>query len=971
MRKKFIFWVLLSFCFPFISEGQSLVADINRSEQGGRPLMLTSGSNHVVFTAEHEIYGRELFVSDSTHFTAHLIKDLSPGNASTIFIEVAIIDTNCYFITYHDAGILQLWVTSLIHTNPVLLNTSSAAGFSKSGGSQVGQFTRLGDEVYFIFHSLGLWKTDGTPEGTQLIKNFDFNVSPSCLGVYNNQLIFLAENSLGVSQLWKSDGTDTGTHIIKSIDTQFGIQAYVQFKDKLYFAADNGTSGLELWQSDGTAAGTHLFVDLAPGNASSSPSFLTAVGENLFFAASTDNNYKLWRTQGTPESTQLVKDIRPGLAYTPLSFQGFKNTLFFLADDGIHGIELWKSDGSAEGTKLVKDIFIGPKNAYDYLVFKTTTTDDFLFFVARDSLQGKGCWRTDGTEEGTIRLHDLAAWPNYADYGVAINDMVSFQNAAYFVDLHEFSGLELWKTDGTIKGTGIFTKIKNKSAGSFPGNLLALNDQFLFSARTHPDGFELWKSDGTANGTQLVKDINPGAEDANPQFFTRCKDHVYFSVQDSLVFQHIWKSDGTAKGTVELKDYLGRKLSSFNTMAVVNDKLLINATHVEKNELLWVSDGTAEGTKVLKEPYPANSRLHNYPGSIQDTVFYFTATDASEQPQLWKTDGTPLGTHSVTSNKPIKSVGRVLAKINNNVFFTAVSQSFGEELWVSNGTSFGTRLLKDINPGPEHSGIQNEIIVNNNLYFTATDGVNGHELWKSDGTAQGTIQVKDIVPGSFSSYPYQLTAHKNELFFLVDRDTTGTHALWKSNGTPEGTQQVKIIANSGDSGNFIRHLFSWGAYLYFSASDGLHGRELWRSNGTDTGTVMLIDLYPGSASSDPENFLVFHTHLYFSANDGQHGNELWQLVPGNVVSVKETLAAQVLLFPNPATDQLIVRQINDYKTLHIRLFDAAGKLVIPEVVTHNSDAPLQVSQLSSGLYLLEIREKGTKKRRIQKIFIVH
>ncbi|MFM7792318.1 MAG: ELWxxDGT repeat protein, partial [Microcystis panniformis] len=54
----------------------------------------------------------------------------------------------------------------------------------------------------------------------------------------------------------------------------------------------------------------------------------------------------------------LVKDILPGLSGSDPSYlTTLGNTLFFTAFDGVNGTELWKSDGTAAGTVLVKDIF--------------------------------------------------------------------------------------------------------------------------------------------------------------------------------------------------------------------------------------------------------------------------------------------------------------------------------------------------------------------------------------------------------------------------------------------------------------------------------------------------------------------------------------------------------------------------------------------------------------------------------------
>ena len=46
-----------------------------------------------------------------------------------------------------------------------------------------------------------------------------------------------------------------------------------------------------------------------------------------------------------------------------------------------------------------------------------------------------------------------------------------------------------------------------------------------------------------------------------------------------------------------------------------------------------------------------------------------------------------------------------------------------------------------------------------------------------------------------------------------------------------------------------------GVTLYFAAKDGIHGNELWESDGTADGTFMVMDIRPGSTSSDPRGLL--------------------------------------------------------------------------------------------------------------------
>ena len=66
-----------------------------------------------------------------------------------------------------------------------------------------------------------------------------------------------------------------------------------------------------------------------------------------------------------------------------------------------------------------------------------------------------------------------------------------------------------------------------------------------------------------------------------------------------------------------------------------------------------------------------------------------------------------------------------------------------------------------------------------------------------------------------------------------------------------------------------------GSMIFFEADDGIHGDELWRTDGTSNGTVLVKDINPNSANSDPGGFILIGGMLCFSANDGSSGFELW------------------------------------------------------------------------------------------------
>jgi ELWxxDGT repeat protein len=66
------------------------------------------------------------------------------------------------------------------------------------------------------------------------------------------------------------------------------------------------------------------------------------------------------------------------------------------------------------------------------------------------------------------------------------------------------------------------------------------------------------------------------------------------------------------------------------------------------------------------------------------------------------------------------------------------------------------------------------------------------------------------------------------------------------------------------------------AGTFFTANDGTSGTELWLTDSTAAGTALVKDIRTGSASSNPQSLVNMGDVLYFVATDGVNGAELWR-----------------------------------------------------------------------------------------------
>lgn len=114
---------------------------------------------------------------------------------------------------------------------------------------------------------------------------------------------------------------------------------------------------------------------------------------------------------------------------------------------------------------------------------------------------------------------------------------------------------------------------------------------------------------------------------------------------------------------------------------------------------------------------------------------------------------------------------------------------------------------------------------------------------------------------SLSGYPFN-----GKLLLRSDRDST----FWESDGTAVGTVQFSTV-KSDDIGYTI-----FNNKVYFAGMEGTHGTELWSTDGTGPGTMMVSDIWSGTDSSRPREFIVFNSKLYFTAYEPTYGRELYE-----------------------------------------------------------------------------------------------
>lgn len=815
------------------------------------PKDLTVAGARMFFTADAGGFGRELWQTDGTPQGTSLVKDISPGAASSDLGQFTVVGNLLFFtraipvVTQNSSTYsYELWRSDGTANGTFALKSQSdqfgdltsingtlffdaANGLWKSDGTLAGTgfLNSTGAEdladvggtaLYFPTQGGEIWRSDGTPAGTAPVPGLVFGGAKL---VPFGGAAYFDDNG---AQLWKTDGTVAGTTSVMRLTTQG--RNLVRAGNVLYFVPTGGGTN-QLWRSDGTAGGTTLLKDFGPVGYVDQ---FTAAGDGAVFEYVNGTSYELWKTDGTVAGTQpLITGLPAPLNYPPVAIDG--RVFFTTADQsGSNPITLWTSDETASGTVALKQFRSVPAPFYSQFADSPTSTGPVtfqqkLFLPADDGSTGVELWQSDGTVAGTVLFDDLAKGittdDTVEDYGPAvppgINQLATANGSLFFTLSHRIQSL--WVTTPvSSSATELFAGHSDYSFGTYL-SLTPIGKRVFFSELLlGAGGLEyIGATDGTPFGTTLL----------TPSPIASPFGIAILNLNGLAIFasgSSLWSSDGTAQGTVPLLTE-----ESLNAAPVVSGSVAFFATTQGTTSVLWKTDGTPAGT-VQVAPLGSNSHVVNSSATSPGSVSFIVYDSSTGTSTPWVSDGTAAGTHAgmPTAPGPVR-------------YYAYDDGGHGLELWKTDSTTAGTTLVKDINPGSGGSNPQSFVTYNGRVYFSADDGVHGRELWTSDGTEQGTTLLADINSGPGSAINGQ--------------------------------------ANPGPDA----HLFTDArGLLYFNAYRPDVGNELWSTDGTATGTRLVQDLYPGAPSGNPQQITDVNGTLYFVASDALHRDALWKLPVG-------------------------------------------------------------------------------------------
>jgi len=415
------------------------------------------------------------------------------------------------------------------------------------------------------------WVTDGTMAGTKMVKDIYPGSEGSIISTagfasaktaeIDGNLLFFARDGKNGNELWKSDGTEEGTVLVRDMENgEEGIvltatatgDVFAKLNDTLYFSQTFPNSYVALLETDATLDGTH---SVREESILSGLTKIHSVVEKTKFDGQTYivaeglrfSGKKLWMTTGiqnastyfdfwtideTPKLVEFKDKIYFGsnkkLFYTDGTVEG----KFDFMTDGVRSLQYFLIDTRKFNThatvpsSLLLHISKGTNPVADALSFlkDVVTTKENLFFVSACRL-----WKYDGESKPILLMPDVPVNPSPDSVcPLGLNVQRIGENSVLF--LRNDEDKDLWVSDGSVEGTRRLNDATISTSAQNP--ILVNTDNTNLAFVTVEDdtagtpGDSLWATDGSQENFGWVSNVGS-------TYSFRVRDMVVY--QDNLI----------------------------------------------------------------------------------------------------------------------------------------------------------------------------------------------------------------------------------------------------------------------------------------------------------------------------------------------------------------------------------------------------------------------------------------------------
>lgn len=353
--------------------------------------------------------------------------------------------------------------------------------------------TTLGDKFIFVTNAndkiipTRFWSTDGTEAGTTMlfeVEETDLNFDLIDNFIIRNKKLYLKTTGVwGAERFWATDGTKEGTKNLTNEFESFHIEKMYLVGDKIVLLESyNSKSKIGVLDTDDNLniLGTFNIGYYTEVWAAEDFFYINLCKENQFYTK------ELWVSDGTKEGTKKIftaKDTEICLLDDE-NAAIFGNSLYFnTKEENGNSVTGWITDGTEQGLVNIEDVGLSSEKVFFIQVINRIKEKVFLIIHRKEAARSLWCVNLEDKKISTL----VDNWQSYSyDNSLQVGDLLYFKNK----DTNK--NFQIWKSDGSQENTELLidlAKVESKEIstfyfkGSYSDSLLFYTSYFINDVR--------------------------------------------------------------------------------------------------------------------------------------------------------------------------------------------------------------------------------------------------------------------------------------------------------------------------------------------------------------------------------------------------------------------------------------------------------------------------------------------------------
>jgi len=318
---------------------------------------------------------------------------------------------------------------------------------------------------------------------------------------------------------------------------------------------------------------------------------LVEMDNKVYFTATADVNsgvHDVYMTDGTEAGTILLfQSTGTEKCNAPYLAKAGSHVFFTTTIDG-QGTYLYSINGSTV-TQLKQIWAEGLVISTVYLdQYSSASYGGYLFFLGYDAAHGTELWRSDGTSAGTGLYADLSYNPPGGNvFFSTFYDFVEVNNQLFFGGVYK-------------------TFVSTENTTGIPGSGYEVTHSGLFkltSPSSAPNMFYDYGQNDEINGSHISETFFSFTQQNGPAvlngvlYFRGLREAGNTSISTGLA-----RTDGTAAGTYFVQEFTDNSTDVIPQMSKFNDKIIFEKVEASDRSL-WLTDGTENGTYKIGDKF--------------------------------------------------------------------------------------------------------------------------------------------------------------------------------------------------------------------------------------------------------------------------------------------------------------------------------------------------------------------------------